>query len=95
MGATPVFVDINPDTWNIEVDEIDKNITEKTKAIIVVSLYGLPVDIDPIMELARKHNIVVIDDSAETVFLIIRGVFLELVLILESIVLRNRNTNLW
>jgi len=67
MGATPVFVDINPDTWNIDVNEIEKNITEKTKAIIVVSLYGLPVDIDPIMELARKHNIVVIDDSAETV----------------------------
>jgi len=67
MGATPVFVDINPDTWNIDVDEIEKNITQKTKAIIVVSLYGLPVDIDPIMELARKYNIVVIDDSAETV----------------------------
>ena len=67
MGATPVFVDINPDTWNIDVNEIEKNITEKTKAIIVVSLYGLPVDIDPIMEIARKHNIVVIDDSAETV----------------------------
>ena len=42
-------------------------VTDKTKAIIVVSLYGLPVDIDPIMELARKHNLVVIDDSAETV----------------------------
>ena len=67
MGATPVFVDINPNTWNIDVNEIEKNITEKTKAIIVVSLYGLPVDIDPIMELAKKHNIVVIDDSAETV----------------------------
>ena len=38
MGATPVFVDINPDTWNIDVDEIEKNITEKTKAIIAVSL---------------------------------------------------------
>ena len=58
MGATPVFVDINPDTWNIDVDEIEKNITEKTKVIIVVSLYGLPVDIDPIMELARKYNMI-------------------------------------
>ena len=67
LGATPVFVDINPDTWNIDVNEIEKNITEKTKAIIVVSLYGLPVDIDPIMDIARKHNITVIDDSAETV----------------------------
>jgi len=67
LGATPVFVDINPETWNIDVNEIEKSITEKTKAIIVVSLYGLPVDIDPIMDLARKHNIIVIDDSAETV----------------------------
>ena len=67
LGATPVFVDINPETWNIDVNEIEKSITEKTKAIIVVSLYGLPVDIDPIMDLARKHNITVIDDSAETV----------------------------
>lgn len=67
LGATPVFVDIDPDTWNIDVKEIEKNITSKTKAIIVVSLYGLPVDIDPIMELARNHNIKVIDDSAETV----------------------------
>ena len=67
LGATPVFVDINPDTWNIDAEQIEKNITEKTKAIIVVSLYGLPVDIDPIMDLARKHNITVIDDSAETV----------------------------
>ncbi len=67
LGATPVFVDINPETWNIDVNEIEKSITEKTKAIIVVSLYGLPVDIDPIMDLSRKHNITVIDDSAETV----------------------------
>lgn len=67
LGATPVFVDINPETWNIDVNEIEKSITEKTKAIIVVSLYGLPVDIDPIMDLARKHNLTVIDDSAETV----------------------------
>ena len=67
LGATPVYVDINPDTWNIDAEQIEKSITDKTKAIIVVSLYGLPVDIDPIMELARKHNLVVIDDSAETV----------------------------
>ena len=67
LGAPPVFVDINRETWNIDVNEIEKSITEKTKAIIVVSLYGLPVDIDPIMDLARKHNITVIDDSAETV----------------------------
>lgn len=66
LGAVPVFVDIDPNTWNIDVNNIEEKITSRTKAIIVVSLYGLPVDIDPIMRLAKKHNLVVIDDSAET-----------------------------
>ena len=66
LGATPVFAEINPDTWNIDAKTIEAKITPKTKAIIVVSLYGLPVDIDPVMELAKKHKITVIDDSAET-----------------------------
>ncbi len=66
LGAIPVFVDIDPDTWNIDARKIEEKITGKTKAIIVVSLYGLPVDIDPIMKIAAKHNLVVIDDSAET-----------------------------
>lgn len=66
LGAVPVFVDIDPDSWNIDARKIEEKITEKTKAIIVVSLYGLPVDIDPIMEIAKKHNLIVIDDSAET-----------------------------
>ena len=66
LGAIPVFVDIDPDTWNIDARKIEEKITKATKAIIVVSLYGLPVDIDPIMAIAKKHNLVVIDDSAET-----------------------------
>ncbi|QWD62353.1 DegT/DnrJ/EryC1/StrS aminotransferase family protein [Polynucleobacter sp. MWH-UH25E] len=66
LGAVPVFVDIDPKTWNIDSKKIEEKITKKTKAIIVVSLYGLPVDIDPIMEIAKKYNLVVIDDSAET-----------------------------
>ena len=66
MGAIPVFVDIDPNSWNIDAKKIEEKITPKTKAIIVVSLYGLPVDIDPIMEIAKKYNIIVIDDSAET-----------------------------
>lgn len=66
LGATPVFIDIDPDTWNIDVKKIEEKITKKTKAIIVVSLYGLPVDIDPVLELAKKYKLVVIDDSAET-----------------------------
>ena len=66
LGAVPIFADIDPNSWNISLDDIEKKITPKTKAIIVVSLYGLPVDIDPIMKLAKKHNLLVIDDSAET-----------------------------
>lgn len=75
LGATPVFVDIDPNTWNISIEEIEKKITPRTKAIIVVSLYGLPVDIDPIMDLAKKHNIIVIDDSAETMVSMYKGKF--------------------
>jgi len=66
LGAVPVFVDIDQSTWNIDCNKIEEKITEKTKAIIVVSLYGLPVDIDPIMEIAKKYSLIVIDDSAET-----------------------------
>ncbi len=66
LGATPVFADIHRDTWNIDLRKIEEKISDKTKAIIVVSLYGLPVDIDPILEIAKKHKLLVIDDSAET-----------------------------
>lgn len=66
LGAVPVFVDICPESWNIDATKIEEKITERTKAIIVVSLYGLPVDIDPILEIASKYNLTVIDDSAET-----------------------------
>mgnify|MGYP001271885521 CR=1 FL=1 len=66
-GATPVFVDINPNSWCIDVNTIEDKITPKTKAIMAVSLFGLPLDIEPIMALAKKHNLIVIDDSAETI----------------------------
>lgn len=64
-GATPVFVDSNPDTFNIDVDDIERKITAKTKAIIPVHLYGLCSDMDAINEIARKHNLYVIEDAAE------------------------------
>ncbi len=67
MGATPVFVDVDRDTYGISVEEIRKKITNKTKAIITVSLQGLSVDIDPILELAKEKGIVVIDDSAQNI----------------------------
>ena len=66
-GAVPVFADINPDSWNIDVNTIEEKITPKTKAIMAVSLFGLPLEIDPIMLLAAKHGLVVIDDSAEVI----------------------------
>ena len=67
MGATPVFVDVDRSTYGISVEEIKKNITDKTKAIITVSLQGLSVDMDPILELAKEKGIIVIDDSAQNI----------------------------
>jgi dTDP-4-amino-4,6-dideoxygalactose transaminase len=63
-GATPVFVDIDPKTYNMTAELVEKKITSKTKAIIPVHLYGHVVDMDPIMELARKHNLWVLEDAS-------------------------------
>lgn len=62
LGATVVFADIDPQTLCIDPKDIEKRITPRTKAIIVVHLYGNPADMDPILEIARKHNIKVIED---------------------------------
>jgi perosamine synthetase len=64
-GATPVLVDSEPCTWNMDVDQIAAKITPRTKVIIPVHTYGHPVDMDPLMELADKHGIVVLEDAAE------------------------------
>lgn len=64
-GATPVFVDSEPNTWNIDVNAIEERITERTKAILPVHIYGHPVDMDSLMNLAKKHNLFVIEDAAE------------------------------
>jgi len=61
----PIFVDIEPDTWNINPAEIKKAITTKTKAIIPVHIYGHPANMDPIMDIAREYNLAVIEDAAE------------------------------
>ena len=66
VGATPVFADVDPETQTIDPADVQRKITHKTKAIIAVSLYGLSSDIDPIMGLAEKNNIIVIEDSAQT-----------------------------
>jgi len=66
VGASPVFVDVDIKTWNIAPDEIEKRITEKTKAIIPVHLYGNPCDMDTIMGIAKRHNLYVIEDATES-----------------------------
>ena len=67
VGAKPVFADIDPDTYNIRPDLIEKSINTKTKAIIPVHLYGQCSDMDPILEIAKKHDVRVIEDSAQSV----------------------------
>ena len=64
-GATPVFVDINDQTYNMNPDLLEKAITPRTKAVIPVHLYGQMADMDPIMELARKHGLFVIEDACQ------------------------------
>jgi UDP-2-acetamido-2-deoxy-ribo-hexuluronate aminotransferase len=66
LGATPVFVDIEPDTCNIDVDLIEPAITPKTKAIMPVSLYGQPADMDEINAIAARHGLPVIEDAAQS-----------------------------
>lgn len=64
-GATPVFVDSEPETWNIDSARIEEAISDKTKAIIPVHLYGHPADMDSILDIAHKHNLYIIEDAAE------------------------------
>lgn len=64
-GATPVFVDANPETWNLDVTKIEEKITSRTKAIIPVHLFGLMCDMDAINSIAKKHNLNVLEDAAE------------------------------
>lgn len=66
-GAVPVFVDIEADTWNMDIQAIEQKITSRTKGIIAVHLYGHPADMDPIMELAHKYDLFVIEDAAEAI----------------------------
>lgn len=67
QNAIPVYADIDPDTFNMDPKGIKRKISNKTKAIIVAHMHGLPADMDPIMNMAKKHNIYVIEDSAQCV----------------------------
>jgi len=64
-GAIPVYADVNPQTFSVDPKDIEKKITPQTKAISLVNIYGLPCDMDPIMELAEKYNLFVLEDNAE------------------------------
>ena len=64
-GATPVLVDCDPLTWNMDINQVEEKITENTKAIMVVHIFGLPVDIEPLLEIAKNNNIKIIEDAAQ------------------------------
>ena len=66
-GATPVLVDADPQTWNMNVQQIEGKITTRTKAIMVVHIYGLPVDMDPVLDLATRYGLKLIEDAAEAI----------------------------
>ncbi len=67
QGATPVFIDIDPVTLNLDPDKLEAAITPQTRAIIPVHIFGQPADMDPILEIAENHNLIVIEDAAEAV----------------------------
>jgi len=64
-GATPVLVDAEPDTWNIDTEQIEEKITERTRAVIAVHTYGHPADMDKILNVAQKYHLYVVEDAAE------------------------------
>jgi len=66
VGARPVYVDIEDATFNLDVNLIEKAITPRTKAIMPVHLYGQPVDLDPILEICRKHHLSLVEDAAQS-----------------------------
>jgi perosamine synthetase len=64
-GATPVFADVDPKTWNLDVDAVDAAITDRTKALVAVDMFGYPCELEPLMELCERRGIALIEDSAE------------------------------
>ena len=73
VGAIPVVVDCDPETWNMNVSQIEAKITAKTAAIMAVHIYGLPVDLDPVIDLCKSYNLKLIEDAAEAIGLQYKG----------------------
>lgn len=73
VGATPVFVDIEPDSYNMDPKKVEAAITDKTKAIMVVHLFGRAVDMNPIKEVATKYNLKIIEDAAQAIGTVYNG----------------------
>src|SRR5437667_3525941 len=67
LGAKPVFADIRPDTYNMDPSELERRVTARTRAIVVVHLYGLAADMDPILAFAKSRNLPVIEDNAQAI----------------------------
>lgn len=67
VGATPVFVDVQKDTWCLDPDKLEKHITKHTKTIMPVHIYGHPVDMDPVNKIAKKHGLFVLEDACPSV----------------------------
>jgi len=67
LGAKPVFADIRPDTYNVDASELERRVTPRTRAIVVVHLYGLAADMDPILAFAKSRNLPVIEDNAQAI----------------------------
>ena len=64
-GCVPVLVDSDAVTWNMDVSQIEAKITPRTRAIMVVHIYGLPIDMDPVLKMAEKHKLRIIEDAAQ------------------------------
>jgi perosamine synthetase len=67
LGGIPVLVDCDHDTWNMDVSRIEERITSRTRAIMAVHIYGLPVDMAPLLDIAQRHGLMVIEDAAEMI----------------------------
>ena len=67
IGATPIFIDADRLTWNMDIAQIESKITARTKAVMVVHIYGLPVDLDPVLEICQRNNLLLIEDAAEVI----------------------------